>query len=388
MAKMFVTSRETKAGIVYQTIYKQKNPRGGYKVRKQSYPTERQAIEARDLFNEKLAVARNSGLPEPEIGAKNTTIGRAIEDYLVYYDRKPVRAKTKADVRVALIWLQTHLARWPLDRFTTGRAQTLMDELADPNHPLALLPSVKHPDGFAAPSRTYVGNLKRIYSAMWNWLVRSGDYGVLHNPWAGVEGYGITKRIVEIDDATRTALIEAARDDSEQRMYPILMLALGTGMRRGEIMSLTWGQVDFDASMIRLDFKGRKRSVAISPPVAEALTEHHERQRRDFAPHGTEDCVFGKLHRRTQRHQSGWRVPDFTAVAWNRVRKAAGYTGRFHDLRHDFARRWRETGEDMTMLQEQIGHSKVSTTLEFYAHLPDHVKHAKIRAGLAKIKLS
>ena len=56
-------------------------------------------------------------------------------------------------------------------------------------------------------------------------------------------------------------------------------------------------------------------------------------------------------------------------IAWRRTRKAAGVTGRFHDLRHTFASLLIGQGESLAYVKEQLGHSTIRMTVDIYCHL-------------------
>lgn len=135
----------------------------------------------------------------------------------------------------------------------------------------------------------------------------------------------------------------------DQRIRPILMCALTTGMRLGEIGSLTWERVDLDTDTIYIleSKSGKPREIPVSPSLRKTLLE--------LGP-GDAGLVF--------------RVPRITLRRlFQRTLKAAKIQGfRFHDLRHTFASHFIMKTADLPALQAILGHQSPVMT-QRYAHL-------------------
>jgi excisionase family DNA binding protein len=141
-------------------------------------------------------------------------------------------------------------------------------------------------------------------------------------------------------------------------LKPILTVALNTGMRLGEILGLTWEQVDFRKRLIRVEKtkNGKIRFIPINELTAHTLMTLRSKD-------GSSGHVFmnpgtGKPLR--------WVRRAFTGAC--RRAKIKGL--RFHDLRHTFATRLVEKGVDIITIKELLGHSSVKVT-ERYTH-PNH----------------
>ncbi len=157
------------------------------------------------------------------------------------------------------------------------------------------------------------------------------------------------ERILKPEEEER--LLAACPD----HLKPIVVVALHTGMRRGEILGLTWKQVDLNSGLIRVvkTKSGKDRLI----PINDVLRREFEALRAAEGPVG---LVFANP--RT-------RLP-FTEVkkSFKSACVAAEITGlRFHDLRHTFATRLIEAGADIITLKELLGHFSVRVT-QRYTH--------------------
>lgn len=142
--------------------------------------------------------------------------------------------------------------------------------------------------------------------------------------------------------------------------------ALLTGLRRGELFKLTWDDVDFERSLIRLrDTKGGKtENLPISGEALEVL--------KSLDMEST--YVFPGKDGKQRKNFSG---------PWHRIREAAGLPKdfRFHGLRHHFASVLVSNGVDLAIVQKLLTHKDFKTT-QRYAHLsPGALKEAAVRSG-------
>lgn len=142
-------------------------------------------------------------------------------------------------------------------------------------------------------------------------------------------------------------------------LTPIITMAKYTGMSRGNILRLTWSQVDLRNRVINLDRTKNGHRLAI--PLTESAFKvlHDVRQARVIPLH----CPF-------VFHEDGKPYsPDKVSVAFKRTCKRAGVENfRFHDLRHDFASNLVQKGNDLYVVQRLLGHRDGRMT-QRYAHL-------------------
>lgn len=142
-----------------------------------------------------------------------------------------------------------------------------------------------------------------------------------------------------------------------------------TGLRVGELTALTWADIDLDKGEISVtktkQVVGGKtiistpktpkseRTIQIPPFLVKLLTEY----RASFYDHGAEDAAFN-----ISKSGLGHRIKVTSA-------KAGVKRIRVHDLRHSHASLLIELGFSPLLIAERLGHERVETTLNTYAHL-------------------
>lgn len=147
-------------------------------------------------------------------------------------------------------------------------------------------------------------------------------------------------------------------------LKPIVQTALYTGMRKQEILGLTWDRVDFNHGYIELDKtkNGDKRHIPISLPLRTVLEELA----------GTN--LDG--HKHVFHDREGNRYQDVKRGFPGACKRAGITDFTFHDLRHTFASHLVMAGIDLTTISKLLGHKDLTMTLR-YAHLaPDHLAKA------------
>jgi integrase len=160
---------------------------------------------------------------------------------------------------------------------------------------------------------------------------------------------------------------------------PIVLLALNTGLRRGDLFGLKWEHVHLDRRQICKVIEktsharrkaGKKPEAAILPLSAEAVAilTQCEKQKHPTSPY-----VFTSP-------RSGGRLDNIKKGFEALLDRAKIKDFRFHDLRHTFASRLVMAGVDINTVRELMTHSDIKMTL-IYAHLsPDHKAAALERA--------
>ena len=144
-------------------------------------------------------------------------------------------------------------------------------------------------------------------------------------------------------------LEKAARLTQHPHIWPIVVFAIETGMRRGEILGITWEYVDFDARTVHLPItkNGSSRDVPLSSKATQILKGQNERQLP--CPFPVTDNAF--------------------RLAWDRLRSRADLGDlRFHDLRHEAISRFFEMGLSMPEVALISGH-KDPRMLFRYTHI-------------------
>jgi len=197
--------------------------------------------------------------------------------------------------------------------------------------------------------------LKHMYTMAITWGF------IEHNPAKGVKLFRENNerlRYLTQDEAQR--LVEAATP----HLKPIIIMALNTGMRYGEIAALKWKDVDLDGRNITItrSKNGQMRKVPINENLYETLLAH----KGDVPGDGYVFC------------QGGSGIPyKSVRKSFITATKAAGIDDfKFHDLRHTFASHLVMKGVGIATVKELLGHKTLAMTIR-YSHLSDaHKKNA------------
>lgn len=181
---------------------------------------------------------------------------------------------------------------------------------------------------------------------------------------------------IALDDAEIKKIIEAAKKyqsfgtTRSSNGYPAVILAMGTGMRRGEICGLTWDNVRLDKGIVKvtqtiLDLQGKlivstpkskesRRTISIGPNVIQALAEHQDKATGQWVFPSVEDM------------NKPW-PPNKFYKAFRGIIKLAELKIRLHDLRHTHATQLIHNGVDLDTVQKRMGHADITTTA-LYLH--------------------
>ena len=145
---------------------------------------------------------------------------------------------------------------------------------------------------------------------------------------------------------------------------------LATGARLGEILALTWGNVDLDSKKLRIPSSKTRsgvRAISIGRGMVSDLRKWKIAQRTLLRKIGMEQCaatpVFCSNAGTFLSPSNFWRW-------WDSFRAENGFEGlKFHELRHTQATILLANGTDIKTAQNRLGHAKSSTMLDWYAHV-------------------
>ncbi len=186
-------------------------------------------------------------------------------------------------------------------------------------------------------------------------------------------------------------LLEAAQG---HKLEAMIVLAVLTGMRRGELCALHWEDLDFSKGTVRihrsLSYKNADgngcvyreelpktaagmRTIPLPDVALEALKAHRARQREQRLQAGSAwknlDLVFctgiGSYYNQSNHHK-----------VFRKMLETAGLPViRFHDLRHSAATILLSMGVNPKVIQERLGHANITITLGRYAHVTESMQH-------------
>jgi integrase len=178
-----------------------------------------------------------------------------------------------------------------------------------------------------------------------------------------------TAEIEFLNEEDARTFLEAAKSDS---LYPLFVLALGTGMRRGELLGLRKNDFDANCSLVQV----RRQIGLVNGQLVESDVKTKAGKRRiDLPAH-----VSAVLREHLKTVKGKWVFSDEngqplnpTAMVRNhydKILKAANLPHlSFHSLRHTSATICLLKGVSPKVVQERLGHSKIEITLEVYSHV-------------------
>lgn len=197
---------------------------------------------------------------------------------------------------------------------------------------------------------TSLGHVFSIAVNEWGWLET--------NPMRKVRKLKEPRgRVRILTDKERDSLLAACRKSEDRRLYPLVVLALSTGARRGELESLRWADVNLkNGSAVLHNTKNEeRRSLPLTGHALEEMKQLGKVRRLDT------DFVFANAEGRAL----------FPRKAWERaVEDAKLEDFHFHDLRHTAASYLAMSGATLAEIAEVLGH-KTLAMVKRYAHLTE-----------------
>jgi integrase len=188
---------------------------------------------------------------------------------------------------------------------------------------------------------------------------------------------------MQVWDEEEVRLFLTVARDAGTEVEAFYTLAIETGMRKGELCGLMWDDVDINARRISVrrtllkagpepvlgvPKTGRGRAITISPQTASLLRKHQLRQKELKLSLGgaykDRDFVFAK------ENGDPIQINNFGQRSFANLIESAGVKKiRFHDLRHTCATLLLAKGVNPKIVQERLGHSDISMTLNRYSHV-------------------
>ena len=164
-----------------------------------------------------------------------------------------------------------------------------------------------------------------------------------------------------------------AKDAFTDHLLPMVLVAMNTGLRRGELFGLDWRSVNIGGKLLTVEAGNSKSGKTRHVPLNDEALDILKRWKKQG---GTEGLVFPSL--------GGGKFNNINK-AWNGLTTAAKVTDfHFHDLRHDFASKLVMAGVDLNTVRELLGHADIKMTLR-YAHLaPGKLADAVAMLGAKK----
>ncbi|MCZ6459956.1 MAG: site-specific integrase [Gammaproteobacteria bacterium] len=287
------------------------------------------------------AITQGKHLPSPE--AKR----RTVRDLLERYKRSeiPKKRDQASPTRYANFWIE-RIGDLRLARLNRAKIVEIRDELAEIRSPATVNRHL-----------ALISHACTMAEREWEWM----DSNPLRKVGRLQEASG---RVRYLSDDERHKLLRKAKASPHPHLYAIVLLALTSGARKGEILGLHWKDVDLASQRAILhDTKNReRRTLTLVPPVIEELKKLKKVRRIDT------DLIF--THPAT-----GKPNPFYFEKAWREARAEAELKDfRFHDLRHSCASYLAMNGATTAEIAAVLGH-KTLAMVKRYSHLSDeHVR--------------
>ncbi|MFG5779208.1 tyrosine-type recombinase/integrase [Comamonas sp. J-3] len=272
------------------------------------------------------------------------------------------KANSGKDHKTHIAWWISELGHYALSEVTTDLVTRRIDKLKKSKTRTGKPPA-------PATVMRYLMALSHAFSmaCKWGWCETS--------PVKNVQRPKVkNERTRYLNDAEREALLDACKRSSNPDLYLVVLLALTTGMRKGEIMGLEWKDIHAvpEQGLTRVHLEADKtknekaRSVLITSPALEMLEE----RRRKTASERQDNKAVGLIF---PSYINAERPVDLRKP-WSTALKSAGIEEfRFHDLRHTTASYLAMDGASLLSISKVLGHQSVKMS-ERYAHLtPSHI---------------
>jgi len=237
------------------------------------------------------------------------------------------------EVQRASLWIDS-LGDVPLGQITREKVMSILQNIAETRSP--------------STANRYLAVLRAALNKAVEW-----DY-IEANPCARLKPYKEPPGRVRFlsPEEAEALLAECSRHPT---LFMFVALALGTGMRRGEIERLRWDDVNLEKGTIRV--RDSKTRTARFIPVHQEICEMLARLPRDS------ELVLGPF-----RHKKAFMAA---------CRRAGLEDFHFHDLRHTYASWKVQDGVDLRTVAELLGHKTLAMVMR-YAHLsPEHLDRVR-----------
>jgi integrase len=248
-------------------------------------------------------------------------------------------------------------------------------------------------------SRTSVQHIHAILRRSLSQATRRGV--IARNPTDLVDPPGRDHpemQVLSIEQAR--ALLAAARRPRHAALEALYVLALTTGMRRGELLALRWADVDVSRRTLTVTgtlqrvnrpsgtstleraqpkTKTSMRQIPLTAAAVDALKRHTQRQGQQRVVAGSEWADTGLVF--TNERGGAVEPRNLLSRSFAPLLAAAGIPHvRFHDLRHTAATLMAAQGVHTKVVSEMLGHASIGITLDLYSHVTPSMAQQAVTA--------
>lgn len=337
-----IQKRKTKKGASYRVMIRQSD---GFPPSYKTFPA---LQEAKDWAKQE-EVARRQGSYFPDRQRNKHTLADLIDRYVSII--LPSIPKSGEDIRRHLDWWNEKIGKYSLQKISPDLIAQCRQELAGGM-------TYKGKQRSPATVNRYMSSLSSVFS----YGIKECGW-ILENPCFRVTKLKESRgrdRVLSQEECD--VLLRACDKSRNKHLLPIVLIAISTGMRQGEILGLTWPCLDFERQTITLKEtkNGRPRTVSLIGQAHEILRERYLTRSLHTPYVFPSRKRFGNICIRK---------------AWNEALKRAGITDlRFHDLRHSFCTYAAEAGASNLELAAAMGHQTLQM-LQRYTHMNATITH-------------
>ncbi|MBT8091035.1 MAG: site-specific integrase [Gammaproteobacteria bacterium] len=334
-----------KAGVSWQAI-----------VRRGDHPPQRKTFK-RKTDAEAWATEIESAINKDDFVPDHPSKSKTVEDLLERYRKTEVPGKrNQRNVNRHVDFWIDEIGAFKIAQVTRSQIIEIRDEMASDRAPGTVnryLATLRHAWGIAEVD--------------WEWAT--------FNPLKKIklpEPRG-RNRFLSHDEIK--ALLKTTGESAHPLLHPLVLVALTTGARRGEIMGLRWGDVDLSNRrvLLRETKNTDERVLALVPQVVDELRKLQKVWRID------DDRVFANPNGHKKRTYSN------IEAAWKKARAEVGIKDfRFHDLRHTHASHMAMNGKTLREIAEALGHRTLAMVRR-YSHLTDAHVHSVMEETALRI---
>ncbi len=295
------------------------------------------------------------------------------KEYLPHCQATHTPATYKGDCSLARV-LKTHFGKMLLRSINSGEVQRYVDKEAnriirqarpardannkvvkDKDGKVIMLPPVKARPATVNRRRTFLSGI----------MTEAERRGYIErNPARGVQNLPEhNQKLRWMTDDEEDRLLA----HSPEYLRPIILVALHTGMRRGEVLTMKWADLNFDQKLVRVTHTKNHRIRYI--PMNSKLEKLLDAMKPEATTWEKTPYVFANEDTET-------KFKDLSRAFEGACRRSGLEDVTFHTLRHTFASRLAQAGVPLNTVRELLGHGDMTVTMR-YAHLaPNNLREA------------
>ncbi|MGX7133127.1 site-specific integrase [Enterococcus songbeiensis] len=341
---------------------------------------------------EHLRIAMNTYKDGGKVDIKEMSVSDYFDYWFENYVEKKLKYNTQKNYQnIINKYIKPEIGKYYLSSIGPARLQDLMNKL---------------PNGFDRPLAKHTVEI--VYTVLKGAFKRAiyPWQAINSNPMIYVEMPGFENQPKQTRDDMKIITMDQYQQilDTNPPSSPFripLMISFHTGLRRGEVCGLQWSDISLDEQTITVerimlqDKNGLQlgtpktqssfRTIAIDDILVSELKSARKRQLEN-------KLRYGKFYYDSNfvcTKENGEPVTP-NSIKWHssRVKKELGFDFNFHSLRHTHATMLLEDGVKPKVVQERLGHSRISTTMDKYVHVTRKMRTEAVDIFAQRLKKS